>query len=173
MVSAVRPLRNARSKRAAAEVGSRLPLRPRGIGRLSDIGITPKNYALRSGAQKQGLAGGQRNRLPDAGAGELAAFRLLESGVLPLVADLPRDAGIKSGMRRLAAGRGPVPLSRHRLDHLLAGHRFALFGENLRRRVQAAQLAVLALGLGLFPFCLSLRLRLGLATFAHNSPPVR
>src|SRR5437879_12511976 len=74
-------------------------------------------------------------------------------------------------MRRLAAGRGPVALGRHRLDHLLAGHRLALLGWDLSRRVQATQLAVLALGLGLLPFCLGLRLCLGLAAFAHDSPP--
>src|SRR6267143_4433823 len=75
-------------------------------------------------------------------------------------------------MRRLAAGRRPIALGGHGLDHLLTGHRFALFGENLGRRVQATQLAVLALSLGLLPFCLSLRLCLGLAAFAHDSPPV-
>src|SRR5436309_8843598 len=74
-------------------------------------------------------------------------------------------------MRRLAAGRGPIAVGRHDLDHLLAGHRLSLFGEDLCRRVQATQLAVLALSLGLLPFCLSLRLCLGLAAFAHNSPP--
>src|ERR1700687_2496927 len=75
-------------------------------------------------------------------------------------------------MRRLAAGRRPVALSRHGLDHFLAGHRLALLGQNLRRRVQATQLAVLALGGGLLTFCLSFCLRLVLAAFAHDSPPV-
>src|SRR6266700_5011706 len=107
------------------------------------MGIPLRETALRSGAQSEALPGGQWKRLPDAGAGELAAFRLLESGILPLVADLSRDGCIKRGVRRLAAWRGPIPLGSHRLDHLLAVHRFALLGEDLGRRVNATQLAVL------------------------------
>src|SRR5712692_11178618 len=76
-------------------------------------------------------------------------------------------------MRRLAPGRGPVALGRHRLDHLFTGHRFALFGEDFGGGVQATQLAVLALGLVLLPFSLCLPLCLGLAAFAHDSPPFR
>jgi site-specific DNA recombinase len=60
---------------------------------------------------------------------------------------------VERGVRSLPAWGRPVPLFRHGFDHLLAVHRLAGLGQQLRRRVQCAELLLLglALRLGLSP----------------------
>ena len=71
---------------------------------------------------------------------EHAAFRLLESGIVPLGLEFPEYCGIQRGRWRLAAWRRPVALLGHRLNHGLAIHRLAGLGKDFRGRVDGAQL---------------------------------
>jgi site-specific DNA recombinase len=56
---------------------------------------------------------------------------------------------VERGVRRLAAGAGPEALRRHRFDHLLAVHRFAVLAQDLGGGVDGAELLRLGGGLGL------------------------
>jgi hypothetical protein len=77
---------------------------------------------------------------------EFTPLRLLEAGILPLRADLPKDCGIERGVGRLAAGAGPVAFLRHDLDHLLTVHRLLGLAQDASGGVDGADLLWLLVG---------------------------
>ena len=68
--------------------------------------------------------------------GELPSLGLHKPRGVALRGDLSNDRAIDRGVRRLAAGRLPVALGLGRLDHLLGGHRFARFLQDLGGGIQ-------------------------------------
>src|SRR5712691_4646793 len=101
------------------------------------------------------------------GPGETAAVGFLESGFLALGGDLFGDPGVKSGSRGLAAGRGPVALLGHGLDHLFARHGLAGLSQDLSGGVQRAELLGFGAGLlGLLGFGF-----LGTLRCCHDTSP--
>src|SRR5260370_19249765 len=80
-------------------------------------------------------------------SGEATSISLLKTRFLALGGDLFGDPGVKSGSRGLAAGRGPVALLGHGLDHLFAGHGLAGLGHALGGAVEPAQLLIVGAGL--------------------------
>src|SRR5216684_5328620 len=100
-------------------------------------------------------------------SGEATSISLLKTGFLALGGDLFGDPGVKGGSRGLAAGRGPVALLGHGLDHLFAVHGLAGLGQDLGGGVERAQL--LGFGAGLLGL-LGLAF-LGILRCCHDTSP--
>src|SRR5262249_35005756 len=108
--------------------------------RVPPIRQTPPPTRRGPDVGPRGRNGRRPAHLSLAGVLELPPLRLAEPGLLALLAQLPEHRGVQRGVGRLAARRPPVPLRRHRLDHFLAAHRFALLLEHAGGGVEGAHL---------------------------------
>lgn len=90
---------------------------------------------------REGVVGFNGMGLLSLGECEMAPVGFAESGLGPLGPDLPENGCIQRCVGCLPPGAGPVPLRRHRFDHLFGVEGFFGFVENLCGSIECAQLA--------------------------------